>query len=133
MTPAGTAQIYLRAAGQLLPVKLAGDGLNKLMFLLLSIMAHPGALLLIDEIETGVHYSAYADLWKSVAQMAEACGCQIIATTHSYECIVGAIEGLQAIGAGERFCYFRIDRQGETAAARRYGPAMSHESEDAQS
>ena len=26
MTPAGTAQIYLRAAGQLLPVKLAGVG-----------------------------------------------------------------------------------------------------------
>ena len=124
MTPAGTAQIYLRFTGQLLPVKLAGDGLNKLMFLLLSIMAHPGSLLLIDEIETGVHYSAYADLWRSVAQMAEVCGCQIIATTHSYECIVGAIEGLQAIDAGNRFCYFRIDRQGGTAVARRYSDAL---------
>ena len=62
VTASSGAQIYIKVNGRLLPSKFAGDGLNKLMFIVLSIMANPDSLILIDEIETGIHYSAYPNL-----------------------------------------------------------------------
>lgn len=120
MTIGGGAQIYVKINEHLLPVKLAGDGLNKLMFIILSIIAHPDSLILIDEIETGIHYSAYSDLWKAIAATTQKYHCQVIATTHSYECIVGAVNGLEEMSASEDFCYFRLDRQDEEIRVNRY-------------
>ena len=126
MTSSGGAQVYIKVKGQLLPVKLAGDGLNKLMFILLSIITHPYSLILIDEIETGIHYSAYEALWKAIIATAQKYSCQIIATTHSYECIVGAVNGLKGINISDTFCYFRIDRQDNNTIAYRYSNNLLH-------
>lgn len=49
-------------------------------------------LLLIDEVETGIHYSALADYWSILFRMSRDLGVQIVATTHSWDCI----EGMQA-------------------------------------
>lgn len=116
----GVAQIYLKVNGRLIPLRLAGDGVNKWLIILLSIMAHPSSLLLIDEIETGIHYSAYTDMWRSIAVIAKKYQCQIIATTHSYECILEASNGLKKVGLADDFCYFRIDKNGDKTTARRY-------------
>lgn len=124
MTANGGAQIYSKVNGRLLPIKLAGDGLNKLLFIVLSIMAHPNSLVLIDEIETGIHYSAYVDFWKAISLAAQKYNCQIIATTHSYECIVGAIDGIEQAALTDSFCYFRIDRDGERSMSYRYSDEL---------
>ena len=52
-------------------------------------------ILLIDEIDTGFHYSMYEDLWKIVSDVSRDYNCQVIATTHSYENIMGAVEGVK--------------------------------------
>lgn len=127
----GGAQLYAKVNGRLLPIKLSGDGLNKLMFIILVIMAHPGAVILIDEIETGIHYSAYADFWKAIAITALQNNCQVIATTHSYECIVGAVDGIKQADASDRFCYFRIDRQDDMTVAYRYSDELLRTAIDA--
>jgi len=44
-------------------------------------------ILLIDEIENGIHYSALPDLWRFVFHMARLRGVQVFATTHSWDCI----------------------------------------------
>lgn len=49
-------------------------------------------LLLIDEVESGIHYSALADYWTTLFRLARELGVQIVATTHSWDCI----EGMQA-------------------------------------
>ena len=74
--------------GRLLLLKMVGDGVNRLLSILLTIMRNPGpnAVLLIDEIETGFHYSVYGRLWEAVMNTARENRCQVIATTHSYEC-----------------------------------------------
>ena len=124
MTSTGGAQIYVKSNGSLLPIKLAGDGLNNFLFIVLSIMAHPNSLILIDEIETGIHYSAYEDLWKTISTTAKKYNCQIIATTHSYECIVGAIDGIEKSDLTNSFCYFRIDRENKNSMAYRYSDEL---------
>ncbi len=118
----GQPQLYAKMRGRLLPLKMAGDGVNRLLSILLAIMMNPGpnAVVLIDEIETGFHYSVYGRLWEAVMKTARENRCQVIATTHSYECIQGAVAARDA--ARDDFCYFRIDRgeDGNRIVARRY-------------
>ncbi len=44
-------------------------------------------LLLIDEVEIGVHYSALPEVWRYLFRAARERGIQVFATTHSWDCI----------------------------------------------
>ena len=43
--------------------------------------------LLIDEIDTGLHYSVLEDLWRLVIKTAVRLDAQVFATTHSRDCL----------------------------------------------
>lgn len=119
ITNLGQVQVLAKIADQVFPVKLSGDGLFRLMYILLAIFANPGSIILIDEIETGFHYSMYERLWKLIAEAAKENNCQIIATTHNYECIEKAISGIGAAGCEDSFCMYRIEHSdGENRAIR---------------
>ena len=47
---------YGNMGGKLLPIRLAGDGMNRLLIIMLSIMENPNSIFLVDEIENGFHY-----------------------------------------------------------------------------
>lgn len=102
----GIPQLYINTNEKLLPVQFSGDGINKLLYIVLSIMDAKDGILLIDEIDTGFHYSMYKDLWKMVSDVSRDYNCQVIATTHSYENIVGAVEGVK--DSPEDFSYYRL-------------------------
>jgi AAA15 family ATPase/GTPase len=95
-----------------------GDGINKLLTILLTVLRDDCKVLLLDEIETGFHYSFYPKLWNILAKIAKETGCQIFATTHSYECIKGAKE----INANEPelFGFIRLVRDDENIIAKVY-------------
>ena len=67
-------------------------------------MAIPGAILLIDEIENGFHYSTMPDVWKIIARVAADNKCQVFATTHSQECL----EATQAVKAEDEALYNKL-------------------------
>ncbi len=46
-------------------------------------------MLLIDEIENGIHYSVQPELWQLIFQLARRLNVQVFATTHSWDCIKG--------------------------------------------
>ena len=102
----GMPQLYVNTNKKLLPIQFSGDGINKLLYIILSIMDAENGILLVDEIDTGFHYSMYSDLWKIVSAVSREYNCQVIATTHSYENIMGAIEGVK--DCPEDFSYYRI-------------------------
>lgn len=102
----GIPQLYINTNKKLLPIQFSGDGINKLLYIVLSIMGAKNGILLIDEIDTGFHYSMHKDLWKIVSEVSRDYNCQVIATTHSYESIVGAVEGLK--DAPEDFSFYRL-------------------------
>lgn len=117
ITNQGQLQLYARIADQMLPVKLAGDGLNRLLYILLVISANPDSIILIDEIEMGFHHSMLKNLWHLIAKSAKENHCQIIATTHSYECIQNAVQGIRNADMEEQFCMYRVEhRDGENRA-----------------
>jgi len=120
----GLVHIYAKSNNQLLPLGLVGDGLNKLLYIILSIVENPGSIILIDEIETGFHHSSFAKIWEVMATAAKKYNCQIIASTHSYECISGALTGISNADMEEDLCYFRIDRDDAGCYARRYSDEL---------
>lgn len=116
----GQIQVYAKIREQLLPAKLAGDGVNQLLYILVAITANPDSVMLIDEIDTGFHYSMLETLWSAVATAAKNSRCQVIATTHSYECIDHAVDGIGQANMLDSFCLYRIDRSTERHRAVRY-------------
>lgn len=114
----GQPTLYANINGKLLPLKLCGDGINRLLYIILSIKENRDAVIFIDEIETGFHYSIYPKIWEIVAKVAKDNNCQIFATTHSIECIHGAVEGICEAGLKSSFSYYRLDRNGHTVSHR---------------
>jgi hypothetical protein len=93
------------------PLIYMGDGLNRLSSLICAIAYSQNGLVLVDEIENGLHYSVLKDVWKAIGRAAREFNTQIFATTHSWECIVAAH---QAFSEGEYdFRYHRLDRTKE--------------------
>jgi len=105
--------------GRKIPVAYMGDGMARLLSVILAIATTPKGLVLIDEFENGIHHSAMARVWKGIAEAAKEFDCQVIATTHSYECLQAAHEGLQG-AAEDRFAYIRLDRDGEEIVPKQY-------------
>lgn len=76
--------------GETLPIGVMGDGLNRLTSVILAISAVPNGYVLIDEIENGLHYAILEGVWQGIAASARKWNVQVIATTHSLECIRAA-------------------------------------------
>lgn len=70
-----------------LPLKSLGEGINRMLGLTLALVSSGGGILLVDEIETGLHYSVQTDMWRLVFRTAQRLNVQVFATTHSQDCI----------------------------------------------
>ncbi len=63
-----------------------GDGIWRMLEITLAMVNIPGGTLLIDEIDTGLHFSVMIDLWKQICKTAEKLDIQVFATTHNSDC-----------------------------------------------
>lgn len=83
------------------PLNNLGDGMQRMLGIVLALVNAKNGLLLIDEIENGLHYLVQPDLWKLIFQTARRLNVQVFATTHSWDCIEGFQQASQAVGNGE--------------------------------
>lgn len=120
ITTNGQTQLYGNMGGKLLPIRLAGDGMNRLLIIMLSIMENPNSIFLVDEIENGFHYSMFPMIWECIAHAAQKSNCQVIATTHSYECVAAAVEGIEKADMKDDFCFFRLAQEKNGPRAYRF-------------
>jgi len=72
-----------------IPLGSLGDGMRRLLALAISLATCPNGFVFVDEIDTGLHYTVLADVWKLVVQGAQRGNIQVFATTHSKDCIEG--------------------------------------------
>lgn len=68
------------------PLKSMGEGIVHLLGLVVALVNAKDGLMLIDEIENGIHYSLFSQLWEFVMQIAQENNVQVIAATHSLDC-----------------------------------------------
>jgi len=84
----GGANLYLkRENSQDLPISLFGEAISKVMYIILRIINNKNSILLIDEIENGIHHTNQFEFWKMLFKLAKEFDIQIFATTHSGEMI----------------------------------------------
>lgn len=79
----------LRGRTRRVPLGSYGEGMRRLLALSLALVCTRGDILLVDEIDTGLHYSIMGDLWHMVVEAARRNDVQVFATTHSLDCIHG--------------------------------------------
>jgi ABC-type branched-subunit amino acid transport system ATPase component len=70
-----------------LPLGNLGDGMNRMLGIALALVNARDGMLLIDEIENGLHYSIQPDMWRIIFQLARQLNVQVFATSHSWDCI----------------------------------------------
>ena len=96
---------------RLMPVTLFGGGTKRVLSIAMAMLDAKRGCVIIDEIDTGLHYSAQEALWRAVLAWADQLDVQVFATTHSYECI----KAFRAAASGSLFTdqskLFRIERQ----------------------
>ena len=113
--------------GKKLPLALTGEGMKRLLLIILLISDTKNGIVLLDEIENGFHHSVMSDVWQTITAYAQKCQTQIIAVTHSREFVQKAVEGIEKPiqnlkqnsssaanpNLKDNFKYIRIDREGD--------------------
>jgi AAA15 family ATPase/GTPase len=64
-----------------------GDGLGIFVYFIMLLLSENNSIVLIDEIENGIHYTNLDKLWEIILTISKQQNVQVFATTHSKECI----------------------------------------------
>ena len=99
-----------------IPFSELGEGANRLLALGVALGCSENGLLLIDEIDTGLHYTVLADMWRMVIKSAQELDLQVIATTHSSDCLRALRDAVEAdAGLADEVATYSIDRRVDEA------------------
>ena len=90
---------------ELVPLPVMGEGMTQIARLVLAIASIPDGVVLVDEVENGIHHSVLPDVWRAIDEAAKQFHTQIFATTHSFECVMAAHESLSQ----DRFRLHRLE------------------------
>ncbi len=100
------------------PLGTLGDGVYRILLIALSLANAQNSILLIDELELGLHYSALEKLWNMIFKYAQKWDIQVFATTHSQD----VLRTFHYVADNEKYIndaqYIRlqINRKGENEA-----------------
>ena len=90
--------LRLEGEPQQVPLKSLGDGVARMFEFALALeRARNSQLLLLDEVENGIHHQSLPDLWRFLIKAACTSKVQVIATTHSWDCIRGFHEAMKSL------------------------------------
>jgi len=94
-SPGERGGILVRCQGsdRRIPIGSMGDGMWRILGLALALASAENGILLVDEIDTGLHFSVLETMWRMVDMASKRLGVQVFATTHSRD----AYESLAAI------------------------------------
>ncbi|NLF06836.1 MAG: AAA family ATPase [Pirellulaceae bacterium] len=127
--------VRMRGKNEPVPLKSVGDGMVHIFQIALAVESaingwalpspkvpksllpdfppmHPAGVLLVDELENGVHFSILPKLWKFIFQASRLNNVQVFATTHSWDCV----EAFQTVAAEERDvegALIRLEKSGD--------------------
>jgi len=101
---------------EMIPIPFMGGGMVRLLDIILTIAECKNSVVFIDEVENGIHHSLLPKTWEAISNAAENYNCQVIATTHSYECLEAAHKGLANRPGDLR--YIRLESEGDVITAK---------------
>ena len=104
---------------RLMPMGLLGDGIQRVLSMTLAFDTASGGMVLVDEIENGIHHSKLKDLWRAILSFSERFDVQVFATTHSAECVRAAHDAFKEADSYD-FRFIRLDRVNGTTKAKSF-------------
>jgi predicted ATPase len=108
--PGGPAVYVDLGLPSLVPLAACGEGFVRMFSIIVELTASRRGVLLVDEIDNGLHYSVMEELWKLLGVLSEKHDVQIFGTTHNEELIQSALTAYQ--DDLTQLGLFRIDRKG---------------------
>ena len=81
------AVVRIEGLNEPVPLRSRGEGMNRLLGIALALVNCKDGMLLIDEVESGLHYTVLPDVWRLIFKTARELNVQVFATTHSSDCI----------------------------------------------
>ncbi len=108
--------VRLKNAKERIPLRSLGDGMTRLLGIGITLVNCKDGILIIDEIESGLHYSVLPDVWKLIFKTAKELNVQVFATTHSKDCIEAFAQA--AVDSPEDGMLIRLERHGEKIVAK---------------
>ena len=72
-----------------------GEGTNRFIEILCTLLSNSNGTVLIDEIENGIHYTKLYDIWKAIIEIVQKENIQLFVTTHDKESIEALIKASQ--------------------------------------
>lgn len=81
--------VKLGGVNEPVPLRSLGDGAVRVFSLALALVCSQDGFLVIDEAENGIHHLVLESFWRMVLQTANENNVQVLATTHSSDCVRG--------------------------------------------
>ena len=103
----------LSGFGHPVPFKSLGEGTVHLLGLVLAIIQARDGIVLLDEIENGVHYSVQKPMWTLIMDQSLKLNVQVFATTHSWDCVRGFHAAAAAASPAMTARLFRLEQNGD--------------------
>ena len=97
-----------------------GDGMRRLVELLIATPRAHGGVAMIDEIDAGIYYDNLQTLWWAVDALSMVDEVQLFVTTHNLECVEAAVRAFNNDRSRGDFRLHRLSRQGEDIVVTTY-------------
>lgn len=101
------------------PLRTLGDGALRTYAVALALAKSTNGFLLIDEAENGIHHTIQPKFWKMVLQTAKRNNVQVLATTHSWDCVKGFAQASAELEDVEGVLY-RLEKHEDSLRAVEY-------------
>ena len=102
------AWVELKGLPRKLRLTHAGHGLRFATALFLELRGQCDAVVLVDEIEVGLHHEALKAVWQTIDCLSRRNSLQLFVTTHSYDCLKAVQEAMN--GSPSELACFRLQR-----------------------
>jgi len=91
---AGSPAIFATIKGmdKKVPLPSVSSGINRMLAIMLTIASRPRSIVLVDEIENGIHWKHFPFLWRAIVSLLRENDSQLFAVTHSGECLRAAAQ-----------------------------------------
>lgn len=111
--PERIPKVRLAGINEPIPLGNLGAGMNRLFGIALALVNAKDGLVLIDEIESGLHYSVQPAVWRLIFEVARRLNVQVFAATHSRDCIEAFQAATQLDRSPEASLFSLREKQGK--------------------
>ena len=101
------------------PLAYVSSGIGRVLSILLCMASAPGGVVLVDEIDNGIHHEHQAAVWRMLIELSDRFKTQLIMTTHSSEWLDALVQSAE--GREDDVALWRVKRTDGGVEVKQFG------------